>query len=59
MRFAPQTTLPRGAGGILVGAASSREVRAVLSKEMFERLVSSLRGHGGDARLTRFVGKGG
>jgi len=32
---------------------------AALRKEIFERLVSSLRGHGGDASLTRFVGKGG
>jgi hypothetical protein len=34
-------------------------MKAALSKDMFERLVSGLRGHGGDARLTRFVGKGG
>jgi hypothetical protein len=34
-------------------------MKAALSKEMFERLVSNLRGHGSDARLTRFVGKGG
>ena len=34
-------------------------MKAALSKEVLERLVSTLRGHGGDARLTRFVGKGG
>jgi hypothetical protein len=34
-------------------------MKGALSKGMLERLVSGLRGHGGDARLTRFVGKGG
>jgi hypothetical protein len=34
-------------------------MKAALSKDMLERLVSGLRGQGGDARLTSFVGKGG
>ena len=34
-------------------------MKGALSRDMLERLVSSLRGQAGDARLTRFVGKGG
>lgn len=34
-------------------------MKAALGKDLLARLVSSLRGQGGDARLTRFVGKGG